>query len=204
MKFKRLFIFFLLLIMVACAGQVGPVGPAGPPGAAGVDGATGAPGICADDQCDGGGGESAFTREVEVMIYGGDGPMNPGAVKDARGFIKGDQFSCHFSIFDGLVVNEGAYMCVPVSDGQPSGYAGFFDGVGRWQGGPGSHGRTIGCISEWQRPPGVGNKWGVRIECPGYDPFSEDQLMGGAQYVGKRFPITAHPDDHWSITITIP
>lgn len=203
MKLKKTLYFLLvvvcLLILQACNGA-GQVGPPGPPG---VDGLPGDPGVCAVDQCYG--GESAFTREVDVAIYCDGAIMNADAIKDIDAAIKGDIFSCQFKIDNGGRVNEpcDAYYCVPLSDGQPSGYAEWFDGVGRYLGGVGSHGRTVDGVAEWKRPPDT-NLRGVRIELPGYDTFSEDQLMGGAQYIGKRFPWTANTDDHWSITIVIP
>jgi len=189
---KRLMIFcFVLMLLVAC-GTPGPVGPMGPAGEVGPQGPPGE------------GGGSAFTREVDVMIYSGSGPMNLDAIKDVRGLIKGDVFSCEFKVDNGGRIGEGAYMCVPVDDGQPSGYARFFDGTGRISAGPGNHGRTVVCISEWQRPPDVGNKWGARIECPNFNPWTGESLPGGIIRVGKRWPFTASTDDHWRITIVIP
>ena len=196
---KRLVIFtFILMLLVAC-GTPGPVGPMGPMGPAGADGAVGPQGPPGD------GGGSVETRKVDVIIYSGSGPMNLDAVKEVQGLIKGDVFSCEFKVDNGGRIGEGAYMCVPVSDGQPSGQARFFDGTGRISGGPGSHGRTLtSCVSEWQRPPGVGNKWGVRVECSNYNPWTGESLMGGVQRIGKRWPFTASGGDHWRITITIP
>lgn len=224
MKWKLVIVFLIVaMILVACNG-VGKQGPPGPPGA---------PGECTDEQCEvpegiiteimvlqsgleavtdrvdvieANPGGIGFTRKVPVDIYCDNGLINPDAVKEVLGLIKGTEFVCQFKLDNALKISEEclAYYCVPVDDGQPSGYAKFFDGVGRYTGGPGNHGRTVQGVAEWERPPGYGGIWGVRIELSNYDRFTDEQALGGAKYIGKRYPWTAGGNDHWQITIPIP
>lgn len=231
MKFKFVVLMLIFsMLLIGCNGSVGPQGPMGPPGPPGectdeqceipelilaeiadlhhIDGDIMNQVIDNDDRIWDLENEPTgawYTREVEVEIYCDDGPINEGSVKDVRGFVSDNEFACHFTIDNGGKIQEAciAFYCVPVRDGQPTGYAPVFDGVGRVLADAGNHYRTVDGVAEWQRPPTLGNKWGVRLELANYDRFTGEQAAGST-YVGKRYPWTSGGGDHWQITIPIP
>ena len=150
-----------------------------------------------------GGGGDQFPVELGVTIYCDGDVINADAIADSKAILDDGILAGYFTIGAGIRVNEPCqtFFVVPDPAGQPTGYAPFYSGFGWGEGA--NHGRKLLLKSEWQRPPGVGNKWGIRLEIPTYQPITDDHISG-TYYIGKRDPWTSVDGDVWHFTIKMP